>query len=210
MRALVIANGELPSAALVQELARRADLVVAADGAGLRAISFGWPLSAVVGDLDSLDPGVRRALGDTLVVEIPDPDRTDLEKAVQWAVDRGCTEVDVVGFGGGRADHALANYSVLLTFRGRALVRLRDDLFTVSLVEKEATITGEPGTVVSLIAIGRCEGVTTEGLRWELRDATLSFSALGIHNEVRRSPARVRVRTGDLLLFQGHWVEAHR
>lgn len=210
MRALVIANGELPSAACIQELARQADLVVATDGAGPRALALGCPLSAIVGDLDSLDPAGRTELGDIPIVELPDPDRTDLEKAVQWAIDRGCTEVDVVGFGGGRADHALANYSVLVTFRRRARVRLRDDLFTISLVEGEATIVGEPGTVVSLVALGRCEGVSTRGLRWELREATLTFSSLGIHNELRSSPAWVRVRSGDLLLFRGHWAERHR
>jgi thiamine pyrophosphokinase len=70
-------------------------------------------------------------------------------------------------------------------------------------------VEAEPGTVVSLVAIGPCEGVTTSGMRWDLHDYALGFSPYGIHNEVAISPATVSVRNGDLLLFRGRWVEKH-
>jgi thiamine pyrophosphokinase len=84
-----------------------------------------------------------------------------------------------------------------------------DDLFVISLVEGTETVRGEPGTVVSLVAIGRCEGVSTSGLRWDLHDHTLDFGPLGVHNEIRESPATVAVRSGDLLLFRGRFIEKH-
>ena len=62
---------------------------------------------------------------------------------------------------------------------------------------------------VPLIAIGRCEGVTTVNLRWDLANHTLDFSPYGVHNEVARQPAAVSVTSGDLLLFTGRWVEPH-
>ena len=80
---------------------------------------------------------------------------------------------------------------------------------TVELVAGEAEILGPVGTVVSLVAIGPCEGVSTRGLRWELEEASLAFSARGVHNEIARPPAQVSVRSGDLLLFAGRWVERH-
>ena len=63
--------------------------------------------------------------------------------------------------------------------------------------------------IVSLVALGRCEGVTTRGLRWDLEDYPLVFSPYGVHNELVRSPATVSVREGDLLLFKGRFVEHH-
>lgn len=208
MRALVLANGDPPSAALFAELRAGADLLVAADGGARAAIALGAVPDAVVGDLDSLG-GARDAIPAERLHPDADPEATDLEKAVAWCLDAGCEAIDVAGAGGGRADHAFANPGVLTRFGRRARVRLVDERFAVELVDGEALVEGPPGTVVSLVAAGRCEGVSTDGLRWELRDATLAFGAFGVHNEVARSPARVSVRSGDLLLFRGRWVERH-
>jgi thiamine pyrophosphokinase len=210
VRALLFANGESPSAALVQLLLEGADLVVAADGGVDKAIALGVHVDAIVGDFDSVSPEALASLPNERFHAAPAPDATDLQKAVAFCVSRGCGQVDIVAAGGGRADHALANLSVLPLFRGQARVRIHDDRFEVSLVEGSATIDAAPGTVVSLVAIGVCRGVTTTGLRWNLEDYTLPFSPIGIHNEVAAPPASVAVAEGDLLLFRGRWVEKHR
>lgn len=209
MQALVIAHGELPSAARVKELARSATLLVAADGGADAALALGIPIDAVVGDLDSIAAETVARLDPRIVHRIVNPDTTDLEKAIAFCEGQGATTIDVVGAHGGRPDHALANFSVLLR-EGPAEVRMQDDHFTVSRVRGEATITGPVGTVVSLIAIGLCEGVITEGLRWPLTNVSLPFSPRGVHNEIARSPAHVSVRSGDLLLFAGRWTEKHQ
>jgi thiamine pyrophosphokinase len=143
-------------------------------------------------------------------VEDGDPDHTDLEKAVRWAIDRGARRVDIVAASGGRADHALANLSVLIAFQREADVHLLDDQFDVRRVDGDAIVDAPAGTIVSLVAIGECTGVTTSGLRWDLGGVTLRFSPYGVHNEVRRRPAVISVASGDLLLFEGRWVEPHR
>ena len=162
----------------------------------------------VTGDLDSIGDA-RDAIPPDRIRPNPDPNATDLEKAVALCLDEGCDAIDIIGAGGGRADHALANLSVLARFGRQARVRIVDERFAIELVDGEAEVDGEAGTVVSLVSLGRCEGVTTSGLRWELHDHTLEFSAYGIHNEIAHTPARVSVRTGDLLLFRGRWVERH-
>lgn len=208
MRALIFAHGELPSPALIAALHKRADIVVAADGGANGALESGITVDAVVGDLDSLNEAARGTLPLSGLHYDPDPDATDLQKAIAFAIAQGATAIDVVAAGGGRADHALANLSVLRLFRGTPIA-IHDDLFQISLVTGRVTIDAIPGTVVSLVALGECTGVTTRGLRWDLVDHTLAFSPRGIHNEVAESPATVSVRSGDLLLFEGRWVEKH-
>ena len=207
MRALVIANGDPPSAALLEEL-REGALVVAADGGARSALALGVMPDIVTGDLDSIGDA-REAIPADRIRPNADPNATDLEKAVALCLEEGCAAVDIIGGGGGRADHALGNLSVLVSFGRRARVRMVDERFAIQLVDGEAEVDGPPGTVVSLVALGRCEGVTTSGLRWELHDHTLDFSAYGIHNEIATSPGRVSLRSGDLLLFRGRWVEHH-
>jgi thiamine pyrophosphokinase len=89
-------------------------------------------------------------------------------------------------------------------------VCLHDELFRIRLVDGRVVVEGEAGTLISLVAIGRCEGVTTTGMRWDLTGYTLDFSPLGIHNEIASSPASVSCASGDLLLFEGRFVEKHR
>jgi thiamine pyrophosphokinase len=172
-------------------------------------LAAGFAIHAVVGDLDSVTPAIREALPPDVFHRAGRLDTTDLEKAIRFCIDNGHHEVDVVCAAGGRADHTLANLSVLVRFRGEARLRILDESFTISLVDGSESIEGEPGAVISLIAIGECRGVTTTGLRWDLSDFTLPFSPRGVHNEIATSPATVSVQSGDLLLFRGHWVEHH-
>lgn len=209
MRALVIAHGEPPSAGLLRELAGAAGVVVAADGGALVALDAGLTPDWVVGDLDTMDQFPAVPIPRERFVRDADPMTTDLEKAVRFALGRGAAAVDVAAAGGGRGDHALANLSVLVVF-GRHEVVLHDDLFAVWLVRGTTEVRGEPGTVVSLIAPGGCRGVTTRGLRWELRDEELPFSPRGVHNELVGERAEISVREGALLVFRGRWVERHR
>jgi len=210
MRALLFANGDLPSRALIEELSAGADLAVAADGGVDKALQSGVKVDAVIGDLDSASAEAHAVLPAAAFHPSDDADSTDLQKAVLFCIARGCDTIDIVAAGGGRADHALANLAVLVMFGRRAAIRMVDDLFSVELVTGEAVIEAKPGTVVSLVAVGPCAGVTTTGLRWNLLDASPGFSPHGVHNEVAASPATVSVATGDLLLFRGRWVEKHR
>jgi len=206
VRAVVFANGDPPSRQLVSELADGADLVVAADGGADAALAAGVTPALVIGDLDSLSKAARASIRRDVIIRDPDPNRTDLQKAIEACIARGATEIAVLGTGGGRADHALANLSVLLLYRDRTAIRFVDEQFSISVSPGRTSCVGPPGTVVSLVAMGECRGVTTLGLRWDLEDATLPFSPLGVHNEIRKSPASIAVQSGDLLVFQGRWV----
>lgn len=209
MRAVIVANGEAPSRELFEELTTGTPMLIAADGGARHALALGHLPDMVIGDLDSVDEAMRQAIPAERFRRVSRLDITDLEKAISFAVDLGIGDIDIVGAGGGRADHALANLSALTLQRGRAQVTMHDELFAISLVDREARVEAPEGTVVSLVAIGECRGVSTSGMRWELEEFTLPFGPRGIHNEVAHSPATVRVRSGDLLLFRGRWIEKH-
>jgi thiamine pyrophosphokinase len=209
MRAVVFANGTPPSAALALEFAANAGLVVGADGGAAGALEAGIRPAAVVGDLDSVTPETSASLPSDAFHRDDDPDSTDLQKAIEYCITAGADEIDILGAEGGRSDHALANLSVLFLYHDRARIRVVDETFVIEAVRGTVMIEAPPGTIVSLVALGPCEGVTTTGMRWDLTAHPLRFEPRGIHNEVARSPATVSVRSGDLLLFRGRRVEKH-
>ncbi len=80
-------------------------------------------------------------------------------------------------------------------------VRLDDGTEEVILIRSEATVEGHPGETVSLIPWGMpVEGVTTEGLRWPLRDETLYPDRTRHQQRTDGPQAHIRIRSGWLIV----------
>ena len=210
MRAVIFANGRFPDPAAHRHLIRPDDLIVAADGGTAHARALGLAPHVIIGDLDSLEPGLRAELaeaGTQFLAHPPAKDETDLELALLYAVQQGAEEILILGALGGRIDQTVANL-LLLAHPTLAWVRARvvEGNQTAFLIRGEALIEGAPGDTVSLIPLGGdARGVTAEGLRWPLHDDTLRFGpARGVSNVLLGRQARVRVREGTLLCVVIH------
>jgi len=206
MHALVIAGGDAP--APIDATLAAAPLVIAADSGVGHALALGLAVDLVIGDLDSAVPDdvARAASSRARVDHFPaDKDATDLELALDAARARVATSVTVLGIGGGRLDHLLANL-LLLTHDAYAglTVDALDGATWVRVVRTSRTLPGPIGSTVTLLPIGGpARGVRTTGLRWTLTDAALvPASTLGVSNEIVESPATVSVREGVLLAIQ--------
>jgi thiamine pyrophosphokinase len=206
MHALVIAGGDAP--APIDVALATAPLVIAADSGVGHALALGLRVDLVIGDLDSADPAhVERAIAAGARVDRhpADKDATDLELALDAARALGATEVTVLGIGGGRLDHLLANL-LLVTHEAYAdltIDALVDDT-RITVVRSARRLVGPVGGTVTLLPVGGpARGVTTTGLRWTLTEAELTpASTRGVSNEIVASPATVRVRRGVLLAIQ--------
>ena len=213
--AVVLANGAALPSALLPDLAGALDaatLRVAADGGIDHAHRAAREVDVLVGDLDSVSPRAlsrARDAGTELLEHPTDKDATDLDLALLLVGERlgGGTPVRtlVVGGHGGRLDHLLANLLILGAERHAGLcitAWLGTDV--VQVVRDVAQLNGTPGAPVSLLALhGEATGVTTDGLRFPLGDATLApGSSLGVSNVFTGDRASVRVRSGVLVTVQ--------
>jgi thiamine pyrophosphokinase len=208
---LIFANGALEDGGWLAPYLARAAAVIAADGGLRHLLALGRRPDVLIGDLDSLPPGVDADNAAGQVIRHPrDKDETDLELALFLAVERySGGEVLILGGFGGRFDHMLAN--VLLLAHPRLLgrpIRFVDDRQSVWLLSSdppgEATITGAPGDIVSLLPLGGPARVlATTGLRWPLHDEVLAFGAArGVSNEMTAAVATVRLGSGVVVCVQ--------
>jgi thiamine pyrophosphokinase len=207
--ALVFAGGDPVPLAVAARLAAGA-FVIAADSGLAQAVALGRRVDLVVGDLDSVDLdqlAAARASGTRVEAHPPEKDETDLELALDAALTRGAEAVTVVGGHGGRLDHLLANVTVLASPRWAAA---RIDAWLggayVVVVRDEAALAGEPGSVLSLVALGgTARGIRTEGLRYPLVDEDLEAgTSRGVSNEFVGDRARIELRAGTLLAIRPH------
>jgi thiamine pyrophosphokinase len=204
---VVVASGPGPGLTLP-----RARHVVAADGGLLRARALGLEVDVVVGDLDSVTPDALADAESTgvRVVRYPQAkDATDLELALDEAValcaGAAMPRVLAVASAEGRLDHLLSSLLLLGAERYAAveLDALVGDAL-VHVVRGERTLTGAPGELLTLLAVGDpATGVTTSGLEYPLRGETLEpGSTRGVSNVITETEASVTLTGGVLLAIR--------
>lgn len=205
--ALLICNGEPPSRRLVQKLASRVDVVVAADGGANVARACGIRPDMIIGDLDSITPATKRLYASSSIIRVKRQDNTDLEKALDYLLSRKIEEVTIVGATGRRIDFTFANLSITWNYTSRMRITFVGDGWEAMPVESGKKIDARVGTTVSLIPFGACSGVTLAGLRYPLNDATMKVGEIGVSNVVKKSPFSVAVRRGKIMMFimQARW-----
>jgi len=179
-------------------------LIIAADGGVDRLLDYEILPDKVIGDLDSISDKTATKLEDWLILN-KDIQKTDLEKSVEYAIERGAKKIQIVGWSGGRIDHTIA--ALGLAFDSR--IELVDEQFTVKCIPDLEIIEGEKGTLFSLIAIPEAR-VSIEGARWKLDHEKLKMGGRGIHNEIGKSEkVSIECHSGNLLLIQGNFILTH-
>lgn len=208
MKALILANGLLDDPAQVRTRLAHWEhpLVIAADGGYRHAVALALKVDVVIGDLDSLDGDLRAVLeasGAHLEITPAEKDETDLELALLYAVRRGADPIAVLGALGGRLDMTLSNMLLLTHPALEAVhVELWNGTQTAWLLRPPGgEVYGAVGDTLSLVPLGGdAQGVTTQGLKYALRDEPLAFGpARGISNVLTEATARVSLREGLLL-----------
>jgi thiamine pyrophosphokinase len=203
-RAVILANGTPPDPDALQRALAGADLFVCADGGANTARAFGLVPHAIVGDLDSISAESLAHFRDVPVVRDADTERPDSEKAIEYALARQpFEEITLFGASSGQLDHVIGHVALLRRFAGRTRVVLEDEHGRAFLARGDTRLDLPAGARVSFFALaGPAEGVTTENLRYPLRDRTLTFGEQdSLSNVVERSPAWIRIRRGELVVF---------
>lgn len=177
------------------------DLVIAADRGYLVARSQWIEPDLVIGDFDSLGDQPDHPAVIRLNVR---KDDTDLEHAVNVALERGYLSFIVYGAAGGQIDHTLGNIAVaeMIADRGgKSVFYGAESCFTVirggsfSLPAKS----GGRVSVFSLTEISR--GVTIRGLSYEAEAIDLPRAGTrGVGNLFIGEPAEISVADGTLLI----------
>ena len=201
MKALIVGNRPLTNNII--DLSKN-KLIIAADGGADRLLEYEILPDKVIGDLDSISEKTATKLEDWLILN-KDIQNTDLEKAVDYATERGAKEILIVGWSGGRIDHTMA--ALGLAFNPK--VELIDDKFTVKAISDLEIIVGEEKTLFSLIAIPEAR-VSIDGAKWNLQHEKLKMGGRGIHNEIEPSGKdAIERHSGNLLLVKGNFVLPH-
>jgi thiamine pyrophosphokinase len=205
MQMIIVANGDitnddiyLPSEAIT----------IAANGGARHCLSLGIIPNVVIGDFDSLTNEELKTLNsfETKYIRYPSAkNETDLELALEYAVEHGVTEMYLLGLLGGRWDMSIANLLLLSTPKFEDIhffILIGSDDLYILRGGMELWFQGKPGNPVSVIPLSYiASGISYQGLKWPLENEALKFgSHRGLSNYMIADNARIRLDSGVLLI----------
>jgi len=204
VRGIAFIGGEGPGRRFLREIARGADLLVAADSGLALCEDAGLKPDWILGDMDSLDDPRRleKYPADRILRFPADKDLTDTELALQFLAEKGCCERWLAGGGGGRLDHLFAIRSIFdrdsppdRWFPGKEDIRCLN----------EGAILGAslpPGSVVSVFPLGPGPWkAESTGLKWPINDLAWERGSAWISNIAAEGPFEIRAVRGRLMIL---------
>lgn len=156
--AVVLANGDFPSAEAPLRLLSDAPYIVCCDGAS----RYYEQADAIVGDGDS----VPEALKDRLI-RVDEQEDNDLTKATRYCIGLRRSRIVYLGATGQREDHTLGNISLLVRYYLEMGVQplMATDFGWFVPVQGKAVFASFPGQQVSLFNVS-CQRLSSVMLKW--------------------------------------------
>ena len=209
--ALIIANGASCHPELLGQLLEWSPFVVVLDQAIHRVMAMGIKADVLLGDFDRDSDGseldleaVRAAQYPIDIVSTPDQEKTDLEKGIDFLIERGFPAVNIVWATGRRMDHTITNLTNIVRYKSAIKITVIDDHSVIYPLVGRFEKWYTKGTPISLIPVGTVTGIETEGLRYNLHNESLTIGyRTGSSNEAAADGfVRISYLTGDLLMME--------
>ena len=204
--ALIIANGASCSEELMGQLLEWSPLVIVLDSAIERVLELGIKVDVLLGDFDrGFNPEYYLEKQYPLeIVHTPNQEKTDLEKAFDYLIDKGHKAVNVIWATGKRADHTITNITNIVAYRNQLKIVIIDDHSKVFLLPNKYDKWYIANTTLSLIPIGTVSGITTKNLFYPLNNEELTIGyRTGSSNHVTQDGlVSIEHKEGDLLLME--------
>lgn len=213
MKTILISGGNInPDFALDFLEKHRADHIIAIDRGLMFCRAHGIRPDYIVGDFDSLPPGMLEAYEHDPDIHIkrliPEKDDSDTESALHLAMELHSDTIYLLGATGTRLDHMLANLQLLAytSLHGIRMYLVDEHNLATALIHP-FTLKKEDqyGTYVSFFSLGdEVPGLTLRGFKYPLTNHHLTNTSCGLSlsNEIMAEEAEVSFKSGILLMIQ--------
>ena len=204
MKAFIYAGGAVRIDGITEH-PKSDDLRIAADSGYLTAKALGDRIDIAVGDFDSMSADMIPDGVEQLRVPA-EKDVTDTQLAVEAALNRGADQLVIIGGMSGRLDHTLSNLFILEDLADADVYAIMTDgQSRVRFVRSGSALIGRSGfRYLSIIAADpKVKGVTAEGCRYPLKNATLSRRCqYAVSNEITGNCALISVKKGGIFIIE--------
>ncbi len=209
MKAVIFAGAEIKSYDFCKEYIQQQDIIICCDGGMRHTRALGIMPNYILGDFDSCkkeDLQYYQKKGIAIKTFPTKKDETDMELALDFAIELGAEDIVLFGGIGSRFDHTLANAHLLLRLVKKGIRgRLVDEKNCVELIDSAITLYGKKGDLVSTIPLSmEVTGITLKGFAYPLTDHTLTVDdeIVAVSNVMLEEKCEISIKSGYLFVIR--------
>ena len=203
---VVFTGGESPSPSVIRKILKNeTPFIVAADSGLIAAEGAGINPDYIIGDMDSVENSRLTAYPPECVMRHDhDKDYTDTELALLKVFAKGCTEVWIIGGGGGRIDHLFGLKCLFEReiFPSRWITADNDIRCIDAKKNSRLSLMLKAGSAVSVFPAGAETGeAMSEGLKWKLDGLLWDRGFFGLSNVAVNGAFSITAVKGRFLII---------
>lgn len=212
MKALLMAGGHVDTQWATEFVKQhRYDLIVAVDGGLSTANLLGCKPDIIVGDFDTVAPeilAIYKEKADIIPLK-PEKDDTDSQYAMKLLIDKGVTDVDILGGTGKRMDHTLVNiYNLQMAHDNGVKATMYDPHNKMYMIEGDTSLKRDDayGRYISFMQLTPVvRDVTLQGFKYNVEHYDFTMSGdyrAGCSNEFASDVATVHIGQGRFVVIE--------
>ena len=181
-RTVVVANGEVPDSELSLSILNDKRRIVCCDGALQKLLSINIIPDVVVGDGDSMD---REELSRHNIPYHADrsEEYNDLQKALKYCMANGYDDVLLLGCGGLREDHFIANLSIMVMYSEKMRLSMLTEHGVFNVMRGTSMFRSVPRLQVSVFPSNLHTKLSFSGLKYPVNNRSFNWLWEGSLNE---------------------------
>ena len=178
--------------------------LICADGGANSAIKLGLVPDAIVGDLDSIsDAALKEFKSVSKIIRLKRQNDTDVEKCLKYSISKKCDEALLVGATGNRLDHTFCNLGIVIKFFSQIKISLIAENSFLRAYSGSIELKTFPGETISLYGISPKTKITSKGLKFELKNASLPFGIReSTSNIAKKNLVKLKIDNGVVLVIR--------
>ena len=204
-KCIILANGKPPKKGVITFFQRRGyEKLICADGGANSALKMKLIPDVIIGDLDSISSeAFKEYKSVSKVIRLKRQNDTDVEKCLKYAISHNYDEALLVGATGNRLDHTFCNLGIVLKFFTQIKISLIAENSFLKACKGKVELVTFPGETISLYGISPETKITSEGLKYELKNTSLPFGVReSTSNNSKKNLIKLKIVNGVVFVIR--------
>jgi thiamine pyrophosphokinase len=200
---VIFANGEPVKLEIVKEYLPAKPIIIAADGGVNHLNDYNLKPKYILGDMDSAKPQERVRYPQAELIYKTDPNATDLQKTLRFALEQNPASITIFNALGKRADHSAGNLYILQNLGCNLPLTILDNYGGLTMLsEGRHRFSGKKGRTISFFSFKPVQNISLFGFCYHLENKNYADGFLGVSNVATENVCGISFEGGPLFMYE--------
>jgi len=204
-KCIILANGKPPKKSVITFFQKKGfNKLICADGGSNSALKMKLIPDVIIGDLDSISAAALKEFKSfSKIIRLKGQNDTDVEKCLKYAYRNKYDEALLVGATGNRLDHTFCNLGIVLKFFHQIKISLIAEDSFLKAYSGNVELKTFPGETISLYGLSPKTKITSNGLKYELKNVALPFGVReSTSNITKKNLVKLKIVNGVVFVIR--------